>query len=402
MQVFLLITFLMLIFVGIIGGVIFIVFKAVDKGAIDKSEDPSIKTAQEFLPFEDIRDDMIVLSGHRYRAVLACTSTNYHLKTAGEKDQIELSFQRFLGTVSFPITFFLQTKVIDNSERLAKLKVETEKIAQDFPYISNYAEGYLEDMASLNERLGNNQQKKRYIIITYDDVEELSSLTEGEKIIHSSKEIRQRSNIIISNLESVGVNAYMMNTQELIELVYSSYYRDDYSYAEVVGKKECFSRFVHGETDKYKDITKTQLRNIILGETLSRLDISSADNDLQGKALKELLEKIRTCNDMGKIDQLSAEMPEIASPQPVVQEQVASPASPPKKKKGLFGLGKTKQAPPVVTEPQAPTPEPIKPPVVAEQSPVPTPKKAPPVAPKPSPVQPVSLTEDEDEFEYEE
>ena len=129
--------------------------KKADPKGQDRTEASDIKSAQEFLPFEDIREDMILLGQHRYRAVLACTATNYHLKTAREKENIEMAFQRFLNSISFPITFFLQTKVIDNTDRLKSLKAEIEHTVSDFPNIANYAEQYLSDMASLNEKLGN-------------------------------------------------------------------------------------------------------------------------------------------------------------------------------------------------------------------------------------------------------
>lgn len=295
------IGFIMLLIVGLFVGILLLVMKKVDPAGQDASE--SSKTAQEFLPFQDIRDDMILLGQHRYRAVLVCTSTNYHLKTESEKDIIEMSFQRFLNTISFPITFFLQTKVIDNTERLNILDGEIKRVVQDFPGISGYAEQYKHDMATLNQKLGNNQQKKRYIIITYDDVGDLSQLSENEKILHASKEVRTRANIVTSNLESVGVNAYMLDTKELIELVYSSYNRDNYSYAEDIYNGDCFSNFVSGNEDRFKDATKVQLLDIILGEALEKMKCENISNDLTvGKVAMKDLEELRAkyCSDISE------------------------------------------------------------------------------------------------------
>lgn len=197
----------MLVMFGALGFVVFIMVKKVDPKNKDASEDPNIKQAQDFLPFEDITNNMIVLGNHRYRAVLSCSSTNYQLKTAGEREQIEMSFQRFLNTVTFPITFFMQTKVIDNTARMAELKRDIERIVVEFPNISTYAEQYQKDMTNLNQIIGNNQQKKRYIIVTYDDTGDLSTLSEEEKVIHAEKELQLRCNSIISNLQAVGVKA---------------------------------------------------------------------------------------------------------------------------------------------------------------------------------------------------
>lgn len=287
------IALIMLVVIGAVAIILMVCIKKADPKGQDRTEAPGIQSAQEFLPFEDIREDMILLGQHRYRAVLTCTATNYHLKTAREKENIEMAFQRFLNSVSFPITFFLQTKVIDNTDRLKSLKVEIEHTISDFPNIANYAEQYLSDMASLNEKLGNNQQKRRYIIVTYDNADELSELTEEEKVIHAAKEIRHRCNLILSNLETVGVTARMMETKELIELVYSCYWRDDYSYAEQIAKGDCFSLFVEGETDRYHEVPKVKMLDLILGETISKLQVSNLDGDLAGKEILDTITGLR-------------------------------------------------------------------------------------------------------------
>ena len=295
MPIALIITLIMIALFGGIGTIIFIVIKKINPGTSDQSQKNDIKRAQEFLPFDDISNNMIKIGAHKYRAVLVCSSTNYQLKTAGEREQIEMAFQRFLNTITFPITMFLQTKVLDNTVRLAELKKDSDAIVNEFPSIKNYAEQYQKDMANLAQIIGNNQQKKRYIIITYDDVDALGTLSEEEKAIHAEKEIQHRCNQIVSNLQSVGVKATMLKTPELIELIYSCYNRDDYSYAGAISDKDPFSMFVEGEEDKFKDLPKAKLLDLILGEAINKITLSNIDSDPGGQktlfALQELREK---------------------------------------------------------------------------------------------------------------
>lgn len=293
MSTAILITLLMLVFFGVVGAIIYMMIKKVDPKNQDPSEKAEITQAQEFLPFEDITNNMIVLGQHRYRAVLTCSSTNYQLKTGGEREQIEMSFQRFLNTITFPVTFFMQTKVIDNSTRLLSLQKDAEQTVREFPNMANYAEQYQKDMANLNQVIGNNQQKKRYIIVTYDDSGALDTLSEEEKVIHAEKELQHRCNSIISNLQAVGVKATVMQTPALIELVYSCYHRDDYSYAESVARKEPFSLFVNGEEDRFKDIPKVKMLDLILGEAINKVTMSNLDSDPGGRCALEELEALR-------------------------------------------------------------------------------------------------------------
>lgn len=293
METAILITLIMLVIFGAIGAVVYIMIKKVDPKSKDSSENPDIKEAQEFLPFEDISNNMIILPNHRFRAVLACSSTNYQLKTAGEREQIEMSFQRFLNTITFPVTFFLQTKVIDNTERMKALAKDVERTVAEFPNMANYAERYQKDMANLNQMIGNNQQKKRYIIITYDDSGDLSTLSDEEKIIHAEKEIQHRCNGLISNLQSVGVRATVLDTAELVELVYSCYYRDDYSYSETIASKEPFAMFVGGTKDSFKNLPKAKLLDLILGEAINKIELSNVDSDPGGRKTLSELKQLR-------------------------------------------------------------------------------------------------------------
>ena len=218
MPLIIIIMLVMFLLAGIVGVVIFFTVKKFDPQGNDKTEDPNIKTVQEFLPFKDIRDGTIVLSDHKYRAIIECSATNYNLKTPAERASIEASFQRFLNTITFPITFFMQTKVIDNSKRLQMLHEEIKATLVEFPNMASYAEQYERDMSDLNGKIGNSQQKKRYIIIPYDEVVLLDNLTEDEKVNYAAKEIRNRCNIIMSNLESVGVISRILSTEELVEI----------------------------------------------------------------------------------------------------------------------------------------------------------------------------------------
>ena len=119
-----LVILLMLVIVGGIGAGLFLLVKKLDPMQNDKTENSNLEIAQDFLPFDDIRNGMIIMPNHNYRAVIECSALNYDLKTEGERDQIEMSFQQFINSLNFPISIFLQTKEIDNSRRVETLKEE--------------------------------------------------------------------------------------------------------------------------------------------------------------------------------------------------------------------------------------------------------------------------------------
>ena len=293
MKIAIIVFLILLVIMGGAGIVVYTIMKKQDLKISDPTENPGIKTVQEFTPLKDITQNMMILDGNRFRAVIQCSSTNYLLKTSGEKEQIELSFQRFLNTITFPITFFLQTKTIDNTERLRPLKEKCSRTIRELPGIEEYAKTYQKEMANLNERLGNNHQKNRYIIVSYDEAGDLSELTPEEKSAYAAKELKQRCNILISNLEAVGVTSHQLDNEELFELLYSSYYRDDYSYASEISSGDAFALIVHGEEDKFQKLPKAALLDLILAETVNHIQIEGLDDIPSGKEVLSIIEQAR-------------------------------------------------------------------------------------------------------------
>jgi len=286
-----LVILLMLVIVGGIGAGLFLLVKKLDPMQNDKTENSNLEIAQDFLPFDDIRNGMIIMPNHNYRAVIECSALNYDLKTEGERDQIEMSFQQFINSLNFPISIFLQTKEIDNSRRVETLKEEISKTLVEFPGMKNYADHFMADMENLNVRIGNNQQKKRYIIVSYDEATALDGLTDGEKASYANKELLNRCNAVRSGLDAVGIITKTLNTAELIELVYSCYNREGFSYAEAISSNEAFALFVDGAEDKFIDLPRVGMLDLILGEAINKLRAGNVDSDKNGQgAMVEMLQ----------------------------------------------------------------------------------------------------------------
>ncbi|WPQ59614.1 hypothetical protein [Paenibacillus polymyxa] len=257
--------------IGVMGYVVYRQLQKTDPAKMDTSVQDNISSAQEFLPFEDIRDQMILLGAHRYRAVIECSSTNYNLKTDGEKVIIESSFQRFINSLSFPITFYIQTKVIDNSKMLESLKDEIETSMKVFPQLKEYGNLYFNEMAGLSSYIGNNKQKKKYIIVPYDEAVSLTDLSDSEKYEFSANELRNRASILVEGLNSVGVKARILETKDLAELVFSSYHKDNYTHVENIVNGEFLTLLTQGENNHLENMTEDARLDWILYEAQMRI-----------------------------------------------------------------------------------------------------------------------------------
>lgn len=218
-----------LIFLLIMGGLVFFMLKK----SANENEDTSISlnndTAQSFLPLKDIKDSMIDLGNYEYRAIIECQSINYDLLTEREKEMIDASFQRFLDSLTFPITLHIQTKTIDNRRTLKSLEDDMVETVKEYNNLYNYANLYFEEMKKINQTIGNTKQKKKYVIVPFSDSALLTYSSDEEKYQETLKGMYNRCQIVIDGLSSMGVECKIMTSIEIAELIYSTYHRDNYS-----------------------------------------------------------------------------------------------------------------------------------------------------------------------------
>lgn len=236
---------MVLLFGGMIFGTV-TVLKKTDPKQVDTSLRDDITTAQEFMPFVDLKDSMIHLGNHDYRAVLECTSINFDLKTEKEQQIIKMVYTQFLNSLTFPITIFIATREIDNAEFTEKLKVDYEDVIGDFPSLAEYADQNFKDMQNLNHQLGVTRHKKKYIIIEYNEANLMTMQNDEEKYAQSGRELANRARVIEEGLMNLGVKTTALNTRDLIDLMVRTYHRNGKSHSEQIWNKDFTSMIVEG------------------------------------------------------------------------------------------------------------------------------------------------------------
>ena len=71
-----------------------------------KTNAPSSKSTQEFVPVREVRDGTIVLKDGGLRAVLLASSINFALKSEDEQTAFISQFQNFLNSLDFSVQIF--------------------------------------------------------------------------------------------------------------------------------------------------------------------------------------------------------------------------------------------------------------------------------------------------------
>lgn len=217
-----------------------------------------------FMEFDRVEDNMIIQKdGVKYLMIVECQGVNYDLMSGVEKTGVEEGFVQFLNTLRHPIQIYTQTRTInlENSINTYKNKVKDIeskliRMKQDFQEMKkseNYTKEQLDraffeitkqtnlleygrDIIYNTEKMSLNKNilsKKYYIVIPYYTSELGNNEFDKAELRNIAfSELYTRSQSVIRTLSVCGVNGKIMNSSELIELLYIAYNRDE---AEVFG-----------------------------------------------------------------------------------------------------------------------------------------------------------------------
>ena len=128
-------------------------------------------STQKYLPFSQIRENIIVMKDDSARLVLRCSTVNFLLKNTDEQDAIIISFQRFLNSLDFPIQILVRSKKLDIDSYLNNLNDKALK--QTNSLLQNQTYEYIEYLRKLIE-VAQIMKKEFYIIVPFDEVENKS------------------------------------------------------------------------------------------------------------------------------------------------------------------------------------------------------------------------------------
>ena len=137
---------------------------------VAKKNVPDTST-QRYLPFSQIKDNVLIMKDNSVRVVLKCSTINFLLKSSDEQDAIIVSFQRFLNSIDFPIQILVRSSKLDINWYLNNLKDLA--IKQENPLLQNQTYEYIEYLKKLVE-VAQIMKKEFYIVIPYDENEDKS------------------------------------------------------------------------------------------------------------------------------------------------------------------------------------------------------------------------------------
>ena len=260
--------------VFIIGGVFLFLMKKDDKKNINDKENNKKDTVKKenttgnvrkedmfkFMEFDKIQDDMIVQNnGSKYTMAIKCKGINYELMSDIEQMAVEEGFITFLNTLKYPIQLYVQAQNIDlkgaikmYKDNISGIKNEYEEAEKDYIKVTEAFEStqleidevsrkkdkiqnvyeYANDIISYVEKMSQNKsllQRSFYVLVSYytSEINSTEKFSKDEILNLCFTELYTRAQGIVSALATCSVEGKVLDSNELADLLYNAYNRDD-------------------------------------------------------------------------------------------------------------------------------------------------------------------------------
>lgn len=219
-------------------------FKNLENQNIQKGKQEAQFNTETMLPISEIKDGYAILKDGGIRAVLKADGINLDLKNFNEIQSTLEQYKRFLNGLEFPLQFLVRNTYLDLREYLNYVTTNVEKL--DPWALKEQGKNYASFLEDINMKQGLIYVKEFYVIIPYyvneadtdqvkkprrskfmdtlnakDDIETI--VARYRNFVKGQKMLNTRIALIQEGLWGIGIKTELLNTKELISLLFSVY-----------------------------------------------------------------------------------------------------------------------------------------------------------------------------------
>ncbi len=192
---------------------------------------------QQFLEIDQIKEGMVVLKNKSLRGIIMVSSLNFALKSDEEQQAIIYQFQNFLNSLDFPLEVSVQSRTLNITGYLDKLK-ELEKAQENELLKIQTAEyqKFIRDLIAGGQILS----KNFFVVVpfTFIEIPGMKSAIglfkkpsveapSEDQFQRAKSQLWQRMEFVALGLRRCGLQCIPLNTSELIELFWSLYHPEE-------------------------------------------------------------------------------------------------------------------------------------------------------------------------------
>jgi len=201
-----------------------------------------LPSTQKYLDIAEIRDDVLLMKDGSLRGVLLTSSINFGLKSESEQEAVVQSYISFLNSLDYALEIVIQSRRLNIDSYVESLEAIEREQTNDLlrVQIADYRQ-FITELISIGQIM----TKQFFVVVPYrwsgtgtnkpkgffERLREVSSPTavihlEEERFQEKRKELLQRVDHIVTGMTAMGLKVQQLNTQRLIELLYTTYNPD--------------------------------------------------------------------------------------------------------------------------------------------------------------------------------
>lgn len=179
--------------------------------ALQKSKSKTTSRGQ--VAIKGVRDDILILPGNQYRAVLKVSSLNFELKSEVEQDAIIDTYESFLNSVGTSLQVLIRTREIDMDKYLEDLneRLHDEPEAIYRSQLKHY-DAFIRSLITTNKIL----TRHFYIVIPY-------SAPSKSTFDLVQEQLNLKVDIVAKGMTRLGMHTTQLTDLELFDLFYTFY-----------------------------------------------------------------------------------------------------------------------------------------------------------------------------------
>ncbi|OGE78056.1 hypothetical protein A3J19_01095 [Candidatus Daviesbacteria bacterium RIFCSPLOWO2_02_FULL_41_8] len=177
----------------------------------------SKSSSRRQIRIKEVKDNMLILPGNKYRAIIETSAINFELKSEDEQDAIIDNFQNFLNSLPCSLQILIRVREVDIDRYLEEFSKRESKEEEEVykTQIQSYC-SFITDLVSGNKILS----RRFYVVIPYDD-------SGGKHDFALVKEqLLLNQDIVIKGLEKLGMKTRVLDSLEILDLFYTFYNSD--------------------------------------------------------------------------------------------------------------------------------------------------------------------------------
>lgn len=201
----------------------------------------AILSTQQFLEIDQIKDGIVILRNKSLRGVMMVNSINFALMSEDEQNAVIGQFQSFLNSLDFPLQIIIQSRRLNITSYLDKLKDLENRQSNDLlrTQIIEYR-NFINEIVSG----GSIMNKSFYVVVPFqtmvlpgagagkgkDKKSGQPKLAPGlaqEQFSQSKSQLLQRMEFVALGLRRCGLQCVPLNSLELAEFFWSSHHLEE-------------------------------------------------------------------------------------------------------------------------------------------------------------------------------